>query len=353
MLLGLALLLAWVWVGEWRKRLALALLSVVVASLALAGIRFGLFGSFFPLPVAAKAEGLSLFRIYKGLGYLYHSSVRHPDFLALGILAAVGWIKWIGKGKETPPARRLLALTALAGSLFVLASGGDWMENGRFWVPVLPLAALLAIDVAKGVKWLIPLLLGLQLLGIVWTAHHHSSGRPLWEVPTEPASYSFVERANRFHYRDIATVQALQPLVDSLHQELHRPVRILSQQAGMVIFHLAKSHPQKIHFTDLVGLSTLDFHNCPPIRDRGKGFGGLNMDLLYLFEDFEALSSKCNFQKPDLIFDLDNDRRLKRSFLVQQGYQIVYEQEGLIENGPLFPGLEVSAIQFIALRPTP
>lgn len=224
------------------------------------------------------------------------------------------------------------------------------MENGRFWVPILPLMVLLIPDLRAGGSWWIPLLIAVQTMGIVWTARHHSSGRPIWEVPAGPREYSFAERANRFHYRDIATIEALLPVVDSLWERQQRPVRVLSQQAGMVIHHLATRRPGQVHFTDLVGLSTDDFHQCERTRNRGKGWGGLNMDLYYLVNDLEQLKSSCGFEPPDLIFDLDDDGLERQTFLARNGYRIVYRQSGYLDNGNWFPGLEVSNHQFIAVR---
>lgn len=351
LLLGVAVVLAGILVPGQKKWLVKSAFALGIAIGALLVLRWLLFGTVFPLPVEAKAEGLSFFRAYKGLGYVYRTCIRHPDFLLLGLAAAVGGLNLMLRRRGEGGGKMLVASFAIAGSLFAVLSGGDWMESGRFWVPVLPLFLLMALEIPLRGSWWLAALLTVQLLGTAWIAHAHSSGRPMWSVPKHPTNFSFFERANRFHFRDIATIQALEPIVDSLYLEKKRPISLLSQQAGMVIAHLSESHASKIHFTDLVGLSTTEFHQCSRTKDRGKGFGGLNMDLFYLLDDMEGLQQECGFSKPDLIFDLDNERAEKRNHLRKHGYRIAYEQSGEILNPSLLPGLEVSSIQFIALSP--
>ncbi|MEM7040965.1 MAG: hypothetical protein AAF570_28635, partial [Bacteroidota bacterium] len=190
--------------------------------------------------------------------------------------------------------------------------------------------------------------------GLLLTARSHSTGRPLWEYPQQKIlpGYSFFETGNRVHARDLPTIEALDDILKRVTESEPTPPRILSQQAGMVIFHTARKYFNQIEFIDLVGLCTKHFHECELTRTRGKTYGGLNMDLYYLFQDRQVIEDACGFTPPDIIFDLDNERHEKEKWLLDQGYGTVYRQTGWMRGAPnsFFPGLEIGAWQIIMVR---
>ena len=359
-LLGLTLLSLYTWRSPdtkfTLKQVLTALFLLTGISLSIIALRLWLFGSPLPLPVQAKASSLNFGRIYQGASYYFWQMWRHPEFLALltGAAAASSYLIWkkkIGKHIET-------LSFALAMGTFILFSGGDWMENGRFFVPLIPLLSILLLAGIEPISrnWTRPTLWGMMLLctwGMLHTARHHSTGKPLWahiENVPQIAGYSFAETANRVHARDIEMCQHLITYCEK-RQKDKSPIKILSQQAGMVIFHTAKAHFRKIQFIDLVGLSTPDFLECKRTQNRGATFGGLNMDLYYLMQDADRLRKECGFELPDIIFDLDNERHEKENYLVQFGYKTIYKKEGEMRTtGSTFPGMHLGAWQILMVR---
>src|SRR5207244_1777814 len=81
------------------------------------------------------------------------------------------------------PLEALVWMAAAAQLSFVIASGGDWMEAGRFLVPFFTLAAILAaVGLTRTSRFRIGLaaLVSLQLIGLLVVAWHHSTGRPVF-----------------------------------------------------------------------------------------------------------------------------------------------------------------------------
>lgn len=335
-------------------RRMLVFVGIVLAfAVLIALLRLWLFGLPFPHPVLAKADGFSLYKLYKGAAYLFWEATRYPALwlLVAGVLYSLYRLLLVS---ATMLSMRAAILTAflVAQTAFVLFSGGDWMENGRFLVPIVPLLLLvlpLALPTRLKLRHALGILLAAQFLNLYTVSSRYSTGRPAWTTASAPADAAFChfERHNRVHARDIPVIHALDSIIATQPQ---RPVSILSQQAGMVMFHTSKKYFRQLRFIDLVGLSSADFTECSITNTRGRTYGGLNMDLYYLFEDYPRIHATCGFEKPDIIFDLDNERHEKANFLRDRGYRIVYQQDGWMETGSrLFPGLEVGAWSFIAV----
>lgn len=157
-----------------------------------------------------------------------------------------------------------------------------------------------------------------------------------------------MERLNRIQARDIEMVGRLRSEVDDFQKTTGKTPVILSQQAGMVMFHLAQTHYGRFRFIDLVGLCSRDFTDCPLTRSRGSGWGGVNMDLFYLMDDLDRLGAECGLPAPDIIIDLDHVDRAKQRKLVENGYIIVWQAAGIMNGGGR--GMTVERGQFIARR---
>lgn len=349
--------------GIQKRRIGWLIALTLLASALIFIVRFLAFDHWFPLPVYAKAGAWGWERLYGGLRYLFIQLKGHPD-LILYVLAASAGLWTIIRRWKSKPYRLLIAIFISVGIGAVVFSGGDWMENGRFLVPWMLLGMLLLPESRTWRTWLVPVLIAIQLMGVVWTARHHSTGRPLWTAlpPTDegvhgvsanvgydPGDYPWFIRSNRIHSRDLAVVKAIDDLVSADYSKNRIAPRVLSQQAGMVAYYTAKNNYKEFHFIDLVGLTTKDFHDCPLTADRGHGFGGLNMDLPYLIADQKELYRGCGFEMPRFIFDLDNERDERKKAL--SGYRVLYQEAGSVETGDVFlPGMEVSRYQFVAVR---
>ncbi|MEM0998561.1 MAG: hypothetical protein AAGN35_15995 [Bacteroidota bacterium] len=355
---GLGIATWWRPSPHWSgRRIRTALLVVGGMAILLALVRWGAFGALVPHPVLAKAGSWGLGKVYRGAAYWFWQMWRHPEFLVLNLLFLAGIIAAMRR-RALEKLWLPLALLLSAGA-FVVFSGGDWMENGRFVVPMMPLFIVLTLALwerggRRGVRWIPILFFLVEGFGLVHTARFHSTGQPLGYTTGRAkggAGYSFFETANRIHMRDLLVCRALERTVGNIYREKQAPVTLLSQQAGMVIFHTAQAHFGRIDFMDLVALSTHDFLVCPVTRKRGATYGGLNMDLFYLFADRERLAAECDFVLPDIIFDLDNERREKELLLTANGYTLIYRQTGELRSWlPALPGLYVGAGQFIAVR---
>jgi hypothetical protein len=127
-----AMQLAIVFARERRAgRLALAL--ALAGALSVLGFRWFMFEHLLPLSAHAKPASLA-----NGVGYLLES-VQAPG--ALLLVAWLGLACWVGTGRE----RASCAGLVLHG-LAVLLAGGDWMQGGRLFVPLIPIACLVAAE---------------------------------------------------------------------------------------------------------------------------------------------------------------------------------------------------------------
>ncbi len=319
-------------------------------------------GFWLPQTVIAKSGGFGVAKSLNGLRYVWHTTRVHPEL----------WILWAGAGvafwnairrKSTAVEFLLLAIVS-AGLGFVIVSGGDWMENGRFLVPYIPFLLLLTFVELETLfsKWVSALILPwivLSIYGMMVMATGYNTGySPVMGYPIrkevaeklENTGIHFSERYNRIHLRDFYPFWALRREVESLWREKGKPVTVLSQQAGMMAYNLAMMNYGQFRFIDLVGLCTADFTDCVVTRDRGNFVGGLNMDLVYFFEDLPNIQAKCGIVAPDIVFGLDDEEGSLRNAVLANGYRLAYSQGGKMPIGKgWFPGLEVDAIEFIAV----
>lgn len=349
--------------AAYRKPIFWLSAATILTAILIFLFRYLIFERWFPLPVYAKAGAWGWERIYSGFKYLFIQLKGHPDLILYAVAVSAGcWATF--RRWKSKPYRTLIGVFTSVGIGAVVFSGGDWMENGRFLVPWMLLGILLLPESRTWRTWLVPVLIAIQLMGVVWTARHYSTGRPLWtaippvdhgshdvsaNVGYDAGDFPWFIRANRIHARDLAVVKAIDDLVAADYSQNKVAPRVLSQQAGMVAYYTAKNNYKEFHFIDLVGLTTTDFHDCPLTAERGHGFGGLNMDLPYLIADQKGLDRACGFEMPRFIFDLDNERDERKKALT--GYRVLYQEAGYAETGePFLPGLEVSRHQFVAVR---
>jgi hypothetical protein len=342
------------------KRIGTVLLIVALAMAALIGWRIWHGGAWLPQSALAKSDGLSLRRMRSGLGYLFLETYRHPELIPLWL--GMGLASWrILRKRSLPAGTRLLFCTVAVGLIFIVASGGDWMENSRFLVPfILPFVLQMWLEIeqfARKIQLLIRIgYVTANLAGLLWIAAHFNIGYPPFSAPlmakTESASAApFAERYNKVHLRDMRPLEELLQIHDRIYQQKGTQVHILSQQAGYMMYHLSLERPRQFHFVDLVSLCTPDFTNCPVTRARGRMRGGLNMDLMYMLTDWENIAQQCSMEKPDIIFGLDEDDLRLTKFLQAHGYAIAALQEGWMANASfLSPGLQISATEFIVVQ---
>jgi hypothetical protein len=106
------------------------------------------FGDILPNTYYAKMDGLRLSQTARGLEYLA-SFTRSSEIQILLIVLGLGGVVYLGRLRKMSSERwpagwplTGLGLTACM-AVFVLSSGGDWMNHHRFIQPILPVLALL------------------------------------------------------------------------------------------------------------------------------------------------------------------------------------------------------------------
>ncbi len=340
-----------------RKQLLYAILVVATALAALIAWRIWHGGYWLPQSARAKTDGFSWEKARHGLGYLWLETYRHLELIPLWLGLLLGCGRMVLRRQASLGGSLLLSII-LVGLTFVVMSGGDWMENGRFIVPMLPLLTLnFYLEMGQIVeKWRLPIQIGYLAAcigGLLWVAMHFNLGYSPLHSPNPnriPAQLSFAERNNKVHLRDAYPLAALLQEHDRIYQRKGAKVNILSQQAGFMLYHLAHRRFGEFRFVDLVGLCTSDFTECSVTQGRGRMRGGLNMDLVYLFDDLERIQKECGFARPDIVFGLDDATMQLGKSLEQHGYEIVAWQMGdMPSGGSLFPGMQVEAYEFVAI----
>lgn len=361
-----------IYLKELIKKIGILSIVSLIASTIIFLFRYLYFNSIFPQPVYAKSDGISLDSIFAGLGYLNKylfgdiGSIHIAVITILSLVASFRVLYGFLKNREKfikNPLLTFLALFYLTYAGFIIAVGGDWMGGGRFLIPIIPVGIILSIDLFKqfsGKKYLlialISLLIFTQIIGLINFADKHSTGRPIWTYPDsndkimeEKNSFSFFEKANRIHLRDIFLINELNKLLPDILEEKDHVV-MMSGQAGMVPYHIIGRNYGRIRFIDRFGLTTNDFTTCGITSKRSKNYLGIQINYSFYFEHSQQIVDKCNIPVPDIIYDVDSKNFLRAKLASNNGYTIIYKQYGKIETHSDLKGRGVNANAFIAVR---
>ncbi len=350
--------------ASWTAPVRL-LATVTGIALAVAGVistfRFWAFDRLMPEPAYAKAKLLSRQKMFDGLGYLADS--LNSEFAVLWLLAAIATVL-IAYARIARPrdldVEALCATFVVANLGFIVFSGGDGMHAGRFFVPAIPAAAVLATGLlsrALSGRWLYIAALvwvAVQAGGLLVFARDKSYSDPIWAVTpvTDPAHKRFhwFERANHDHRRYFPAVVELERQID-LVLARKRPVTVFSGQSGFVMYHVAQSRPNAIRYVDRFGLVTRDFSECPISRDAPRTVWGLLITVPNYLRRRDDYRLQCGIPVPDLIYEIywgDFPRDIA-SALDRAGYTIVYRQDDDTPGGSAaFPGFRGIGRVFIA-----
>ena len=338
------------------SRILIVGLVALVLTAAILIWRYQTFGSLFPQPVNAKSGHLTFDTVKAGLRYYRKHILLHPGALIFTIAVVFGAI---GAKRERNPHLLLGLLFLVSYGAFVLFAGGDWMEAGRFFVPLLPIAALLAAfglsRLSQRPALIFTVALGLgQLVAIYKLAARDSMAIPSWSsVTVEPYAmaarvpgFTGFERSNRANVRDIPTVQRLKELVRQLRaaKSDHEPLRMMSAQLGMVAYHVVGENFGRVEILDRRGLVDRRFTSCPALAHLERSAGGLQLDYDYYFAHRDELERDCHLPRPEIIFDIGEAPAMP-------DYTVVYTQAGTIRtDSKWLPGKSFPANQFIAVR---
>jgi hypothetical protein len=263
------------------------------------------------------------------------------------------------------------AVFAFAQLGFIFFSKGDWMEGGRFFVPVIPLMvvlAVLAVDrvlMARHPRLLRPALVGLaivQLVGLFVFAMRPGvgavhTGVPIWEALRRPDASGVDEessvfaRVNRQTRRQLRMADHLSSVVGRLHTRMGRPPMVMSGQAGFVMYTLARERFGEYRFMDRFGLSTTHFISC----DASHEVPRRSVGLMLTYEEYFRLRhgfDACGVPTPDVIFDIGMaSAPATVGLLEENGYALVYEQKGATSiQSPGFAPQSIGSDGFILVR---
>lgn len=335
--------------------------GVLLLSVSVAAGRYLYFGALFPQPVTAKAGSLSLDRLGAGLAYLltHGAGSWGAALMILGATGAVIALYRVLVAGEAPGIEALSALYLVSGIGFVVLSGGDWMEAGRFLVPFLPAAVVLTVSLIRiwpGSRRMIPaaaLLAVLNLAGAIGVAATSSTGTPLWAVewsrPRGLVPFSWMDVVNRVHLRDTLLIEALDGTVREALKRRPEGLTILSSHMGMPAYFIASRYGNRVTWLDRYGLSTRHFTDCPVSAEQGSNAAGVVLIYLFLLTHQGEIESRCGVPHADIIYD---QRPWWTSDLFpRHGYTMVYGQGGFVRSGSrLLPGQSLPADMFIAAR---
>ena len=359
--------------------------SLLVFSLTLVAIlalcRYQYFGNVFPQPVTAKLG--SALQLKTGVYYLLFSGTLNPvmfigSLIAFTVCGKHYWHVWCAttapdntasasgdfspthSKTSTSPFTLLCANSLLIYLGFIWLNGGDWMQAGRFLVPVIPVACVLVLHAAAmcNQRQLTHLLLLLLCAGQMWiqvpTLATLSHGTPVWvqyRLDERFAHYSVFEQWNQEHVRDMAVIDHLQTLVNDLTQQRTQPVTVLSGQSGMVFYYTAQQFFRHVLFYDLRGLVDTHLTDCPLLVTVERSRQGLFWGYPDFFALLPQLEAQCGIHKPDIIYDLNDMSQKLGQTLEQYGYVMVHQEQGFVlENTTTLPWNRLLSPNMIFIR---
>ena len=336
-------------------------LLVVVAfwALPIFAIRKIYFNSFFPQPVLAKSAGFSSDIVSMGLDY-YEQSFYAPGVFAASIfvLYVLSLIYvFLMQFRELNIYISLSFVFTVIYASFALFSGGDWMEGGRFFVPIIPLLSLfLSTTISSfrnNLRFFIGLLvITLSLSFIFQFAQKYSTGLPIWDSIVLSNEYGFsrytwFERRNRVNLRDMPAVSYLEKLVEKVTVFKQGPVTIFTAQMGIVPYYMSKNYYGQIYWYDMFSLADNTFMQCPIASDLPRLPSGMFISYAEYFDQKERFRELCGISEPDLIYDLTRE---KAEITEANGYTVVFLQTGEVSGHSLFLQSAVPAYEFVAIR---
>jgi hypothetical protein len=322
----------------------------VVASLLLTGWREWYFGTAEPQTVSAKVGGL---RIGTGLHYL-RLWWLHWWMLPL-LLAGLAGVVVVARRRSWPAAMLVFFVAGYGG--FVVLTGGDWMEAGRFLVPLVPLIAVLSAVALREIRQdvvrrlVAAALIATQLVGVWWVADKWSTGRPAWSdikasLPAADIAAAdaapWYERSNRVHYRDLAFLGHLDGILDTLAKR-QPTITVASGQAGMLPYFFMQQRSDQVTFIDQVSLTTNAFHRCSHALIRTSN------GAVMTFDYWLTHTSECGVPAPDVVYNVGSFSSIPA---LQSEYKLVYQQPAvpIAPNTSHLRGVPTLASQFIAVR---
>lgn len=340
---------------EAPPRIIVPCCIVIATSALLVMVRLALFGAAFPQPVTAKAGGADL-HLRDGVDYLAQHlwSLHAPTAIATLISVVVVGVLLVAHARRLVASVELLSALAFVMSylVFIVLTGGDWMEAGRFLAHITPLVMVI-VAVSLRVTFRAPRartvvavsLTALGFAGSVAVARTESAGQTVWQRATvrlpESGRYSWFELRNRTNIRDLGTIDALDPVIRAVTTSGHTPVVLMSGQLGVVAYHTTARWYGHVRWVDRFGLVEDSLTGCAALDRIPRWRFGLRLS----YGEFFALRAKCGIPLPDVIVDIAMADAVEAN-----GYVVLFRQTGFVTVNGALPGGRVAAEEFIAVR---
>jgi hypothetical protein len=336
--------------------------------------RYQTFGQIFPQPVYAKVAVLSLSNLLDGIEYLFQHYWM-PSLAILTGLVVFGTVQILRHRFQDIREHAVVIILwfFLAQMAFVVTKGNDWIEGGRFLVPVLPLlmvAGLYAIQQLP-VRIVPIILVWLSLTALIDNAKfnkYHSRGTywPLAKTVSEPVINDFESIPNRFHWPEqvrrehlayIPPIIMLDKIITRL-LEIKSSLTIISGDMGIIPFYIANQHFGKVEFIDMYGLTTPHLTHCN-LEDYlqrqsdshlFRGRFGIQINFEFLFDHFNEIKNRCPIRYPDIVCGMGHGQWVNNLEESKQKYQRIYHQFGRITIGDCWSRRKENANYFIAVH---
>jgi len=338
--------------------------TILLCICILVGFRYFYFASPMPLPVSAKVSSFSMEKLWFGFYYILRYGLANIIFIFGIIVSGIYLLRQLLHKPKPDFYLFLSACALLAYAFFILSSGGDWMQMGRFLVPVLPLAAILCVHHFQHMIknpllfWsLCVLILALNIYGNYTALKNESHGTPIWAsyhiAPEHQQRYSVFEKYNQEHLRDMDAIDTVDSTIDALIQKDRQPITLMSGQSGMVFFYTAKkyfSHDahNPVHFYDTRALVESSLLKCSLMNDVARSSQGLYFDFDGFFARQPALNYECNIPRPDILYDINDMTRQLPDRMAAQGYTLIHKEGGkMLDNLSALPANALPAANFV------
>jgi hypothetical protein len=312
-----------------RHHLVLATLILVGAAAGIV-LRLLIGLDLFPNPVYAKASDPALSEDFAaGLKYILWTFAQVPSSFicaVAGLIAGVVYCRSQPASAEKTLIKLFLAVSASI-FMFAIATGGDWMETGRFVaVPVaLAIFAGLASLKTRHALLLAVIFVIAMIADTYRVASLYFGGLPFFNrhsYEAENFDVSPLEANNVIHARDIPFIDRAIPVLKQAAGEDGRVV-VASQQAGMVPYYLRREMGERFYFIDLLGLATQHVHAC-------RGAESWGFDPYARLREVES----CIDVEFDFLFDLDFEGWPRLKYMEELGCKEVFREFVVIDNVP-------------------
>ena len=136
------------------------------------------------------------------------------------------------------------------------------------------------------------------------------------------SAFSWFDRANKVHRRDVPFVLELNNVISKLNNGYSDDISVMSGQAGMVPYYMTTVNFGEVEFLDRRGLTTDHFTSCAVTRNRPSDRFGRSVLYGFYFNNASDIAQKCGIKRPELIFELTG--RGRANLVEERGYRVIF-----------------------------